>query len=148
MEQKNWTHVRELVGYLRFDTPEELAVLNQIWELDRRYTNFLLANQKLVSKTREGAKVTKRYDRARTPYERALTHPKVSAADKTRLRRQMARVSPGRLNREITGLTDRLEHLALNKTPAPIKPRINRSFNQPRQPKVLREATNQPSRRN
>ena len=35
VEQKNWTHVRELVGYLRFDTDAELAVLNRIWELDR-----------------------------------------------------------------------------------------------------------------
>ena len=50
VEQKNWTHVRQLVGYLRFDTPDELAVLNGIWELDMGYTNLLLAQQKLVSK--------------------------------------------------------------------------------------------------
>jgi hypothetical protein len=45
VEQKNWTHVRELVGYLRFDTEAELAVLNRIWDLDRIYTNYLLAQQ-------------------------------------------------------------------------------------------------------
>jgi len=43
VEQKNWTHVRELVGYLRFDTEKELSVLNQIWALDMVYTNHLLA---------------------------------------------------------------------------------------------------------
>ena len=50
--------MRQLVGYLRYDTEVELAQLNQIWGLDRVYTNNLLAQQKLV------AKVTKRYDRA------------------------------------------------------------------------------------
>ena len=39
VEQKNWTHVRQLVGYLRFDTEAELTVLNRIWDLDRVYTN-------------------------------------------------------------------------------------------------------------
>ena len=48
VEQKNWTHVRELVGYHRYDTPTELALLNEIWELDRVFTNYLLPQQKLV----------------------------------------------------------------------------------------------------
>jgi len=39
VEQKNWNHVRELVDYLRFDTVSELAILNQIWELDQTFTN-------------------------------------------------------------------------------------------------------------
>lgn len=147
VEQKNWTHVRELVGYLRFDTPEELALLNRIWDLDQRYTNFLLANQKLLAKERNGARVTKRYDRAATPYERTLAHPAVSKQAKTALRRKMATVSPGRLNRQIAELTTQLERLALAKAPAPVKPPVNRSFNERRHPEVLREATNQPSRR-
>src|SRR5664279_2727656 len=54
VEQKNWTHVRELVGYLRFDTDAELGVLNQIWEIDRTYTNLLLTQQKLTARTRNG----------------------------------------------------------------------------------------------
>ncbi len=62
VEQKNWTHVRELVGYLRFDTDAELSILNQIWELDRTFTNHVLAQQKIVFKQRNGSKVTKRHD--------------------------------------------------------------------------------------
>ena len=54
VEQKNWTHVRELVGYLRFDTAAELNLLNRIWELDRGFTNLVLTQQKLVSRTRVG----------------------------------------------------------------------------------------------
>ena len=63
VEQKNWTHVRELVGYLRFDTEAELCLLNEIWELDRVYTNYLLAQQKLVAKVRHGAKASNRHER-------------------------------------------------------------------------------------
>ena len=72
VEQKNWTHVRELVGSLRYDTDTELEKLNQIWELDRGFTNLFLPQQKLVFKQRHGAKVTKKYDIATTPHQRAL----------------------------------------------------------------------------
>lgn len=68
VEQKNWTHVRELVGCHRYDSPAQLALLNEIWQLDRVFTNYLLLQQqKLVFKQRNGAKVTKRYDVATTP---------------------------------------------------------------------------------
>ena len=50
VEQKNWTHLRELVGYLRCDTDEELTKLNEIWELNATFTNYLQAQQKLISK--------------------------------------------------------------------------------------------------
>jgi hypothetical protein len=75
VEQKNWSRVRELVGYLRYDTAAELELLNQIWELDRVFTNYLLPQQKLVSKTRHGAKVTKTHDAPATPHQRAAADP-------------------------------------------------------------------------
>ena len=50
VEQKNWARVRELVGYLRYDTAAELELLNEIWELDRIFTNYLLPQQKLIEK--------------------------------------------------------------------------------------------------
>ena len=46
VEQKNWTHVRELVGYLRFDTPAELELLNTIWTLDARFTNRVESSER------------------------------------------------------------------------------------------------------
>jgi hypothetical protein len=147
VEQKNWTHVRELVGYLRFDTDAELDVLNQIWELDQAFTNTLLPQQKLISKVRNGAKVKKSYDRAKTPLERAIAHPTLSGKDRARLKRTLKSVNPGELSRSIAELTTRLERIALSKAPAPVKPPVNRSFNESRHPEVLREATNQASRR-
>ena len=129
VEQKNWTHVRELVGYLRFDTDKELLVLNEIWALDMIYTNHLLANQKLVFKQRDGAKVTKRYDRAATPYARALAFAELCPATAEKMKATMDTVRPGDLYRRILALTEQLEHLALSKAPAPVKPRVNRAFN-------------------
>jgi len=130
VEQKNWTHVRELVGYLRFDTEKELSVLNQIWALDMIYTNYLLAQQKIVFKQRNGSKVTKRYDRATTPFARATARASVDGADRKAMQEVMAAIRPGELYRKIQDLTTQLERMALSKAPAPVKPRVNRAFNQ------------------
>ena len=139
--------MRSLVGYLRFDTAAELGVLNAIWDLDRRYTNHLQAQQKLVEKQRRGAKVTKRYDRAQTPYARVLADKATTEATKRSLRASHVHIHPGVLYRQTRELTTRLERMALNKAPAPVKPPVNRSFNCRDHPEVLGEATNQRSRR-
>jgi len=143
VEQKNWTHVRELVGYLRFDTDAELSILNQIWELDRTFTNHVLAQQKIVFKQRNGSKVTKRHDQARTPFERAMARTTLAGDDRTALQEAMDAVRPGDLYREIRSLTTQLERIALSKAPAPVKPPVNRAFNQRPQAEVLVEAMNQ-----
>jgi hypothetical protein len=147
VEQKNWTHVRELVGYLRFDTDKELSILNEIWALDMGYTNYLLAQQKLVFKQRVGSKVTKRYDRAATPLARTLAHKKIAQDGTAALEEKMAAVRPGELYRQIHDLTQQLENLALTKAPAPIKPPVNTAFNPSLHPEVLVEATIHASRR-
>lgn len=146
VEQKNWTHVRELVGYLRFDTPAELALLNQIWALDQGFTNLLLTQQKLLSRTRVGAKVIKRHDVAATPYRRAIDAGVLTPARHRALTRKRNALHPGHLQRQITRLCDQLERLALIKAPAPTRA-VNRAFNASDHPELLREATNQGSRR-
>ena len=76
VEQKNWSVVRRNVGYYRYDTSRELDLLNQLWPLASIQVNLFLPQQKLISKTRTGAKVSKRYDRATTPMHRLLRdHP-------------------------------------------------------------------------
>lgn len=130
VEQKNWTHVRELVGYLRFDTLSELALLNEIWALDQVFTNYLLAQQKLVFKQRNGSKVKKRYDRAATPFARAVARTDITATCRSRLNKTMNAIRPGELYWQIRDLTDQLELMALSKTAAPVKPQVNRAFNE------------------
>jgi transposase InsO family protein len=128
VEQKNWTHVRELVGYLRFDTPAELAVLNRIWELDRLFTNLLCTQQKLVERERIGAKVIKRHDAAVTPLERAIRSGVLSPHRRGALTKARNGLHPGALGREIARLCTQLERLSMAKAPAP-KRTINRAFN-------------------
>lgn len=146
VEQKNWTHVRELVGYLRFDTDTELELLNEIWDLDWQFTNLLCTQQKLLSRQRVGAKVIKRHDPAQTPHQRALDSGVLTAAQKGRLTRTRNQMHPGQLQRRIDRLCDQLDRLALSKAPAPHR-KINRAFNASDHPEVLGEATNHASRR-
>ncbi len=139
VEQKNWTHVRELVGYLRFDTEEELELLNAIWELDGRFTNHLLTQQKLVERRREGAKVIKRYDRAQTPVERAIASGVLAPAKVTSLRKMTTGIRPADLSGAITELVGDLERVALTKAPTPLPRNVNRAFNASDRPEVRGE---------
>jgi hypothetical protein len=71
IEQKNWTHVRKLVGYLRYDTPAAVTALNDLYRHELRlFQNLFLPSVKLQRKERVGARLRRRYDAARTPLER------------------------------------------------------------------------------
>jgi hypothetical protein len=94
VEQKNGAVVRRLMGYGRFDGVETARVMSRLYAAARLYVNFFQPSFKLKEKRREGAKVIKRYHAPSTPYERALTHPKVPAAVKQRLRDQYRTLNP------------------------------------------------------
>ena len=141
VEQKNWTHVRTMVGYLRYDTAGELDLLNEIWELDAGFTNYFLAQQKLVSKHRDGPKVIKRYDKAQTPNQRLVAFPSTTRATRLHLETTFTSIHPGHLSRQIDALVVKLQAVALGKAPAHIKPAVNRSFVNPPKRRLSREAT-------
>jgi hypothetical protein len=122
-------------------------VRNRIWELDKVYTNYLLAQQKLVFKQRHWAKVTKKYDRATTPFGRTSARADITTACRIDLEKTMADVHPGELYRQIQDLTSQLERMALSKAPAAVKPKVNRAFNWSALAEVFHEATNRPCRR-
>ena len=115
VEQKNWSRVRELVGYHRYDTPRELELLNRIWELDRIFTNYLLPQQKLISKTRHGAKVSKKHDRPATPHQRAIEHPAMRQRPIIAMNAQFKKIRPMALSRQIYALTAELETISRHK---------------------------------
>ena len=129
VEQKNWTHVRELVGYLRFDSDAELEVLNEIWELDARFTNHLLAQQKLQSRERAGSKVIKRHDRAQTPVERAIAPGVLTLQNAPAPDGQPRRSTQRPSRRQISVLTAETERRSSSKAATPIPRRVNRDFN-------------------
>ena len=124
VEQKNWAVVRAVVGYHRYDTPAELLLLNRIWGLQSLMTNYFLPQQKLISKVRDGAKVTKKYDVPTTPHRRAERHQKVSTQDKAIMKDTLAEVNPAAVQRQIQALTSELLTLTTNKAAARAKPPI------------------------
>lgn len=112
IEQKNWSVIRQATGYARYDTDAELEVLRDLYAHLRLLVNFFQPVMKLVAKTREGARVRKRYDTAKTPYERVLQSPDVPPAAKRRLTEQYLTLNPAEVRREIGRCQDELARLS------------------------------------
>ena len=73
IEQKNWTHVRQLLGYLRYDTQEVIDAINQLYKNELRvFQNYFQPSVKLIKKIRIGSKVKKIYDDPKTPFQRIV----------------------------------------------------------------------------
>jgi hypothetical protein len=124
VEQKNWTTVRQLVGYLRYDTEAERLLLNQIWVLQALIGNHFYPQQKLIFKVRDGAKVTKKYDPAQTPYARTAAHPDVETAPRNRLETDHVSFNPAAVQRQIQQLCAQLLTMATSKGQPTAKPTI------------------------
>ncbi len=122
VEQKNWAIVRTVVGYHRYDTRAELLLLNEIWVLQSQMTNYFSPQQKLVSKVRDGAKITKRYDPPTTPATRAARHEAVTAEDKKTMADVYPTLNPAAIQRKIQALTAQLLALTIAKVRATPKP--------------------------
>jgi len=108
VEQKNYTAVRRYVGYFRYDTQEELELLNRLYRVLCPYLNFFQPQARLIEKVREGSKIKKRYDEPRTPYRRLLENPDVDELVKKKLKRQYAKLNPASLIREINAIQKKL----------------------------------------
>ena len=108
IEQKNYSVIRRAVGYSRYDTDNELNILNELYGYLRLYVNFFQPVRKLIKKERIGSKVIKRYDEAKTPYQRVLESPNIKEEIKVKLRKEYAMLNPAELKRKITKLQNRL----------------------------------------
>jgi hypothetical protein len=117
VEQKNWSVVRRTVGYHRFDTAAELALLNRIYPVLSLMTNYFTPSQKLIEKHRNGAKVTKRYDEAATPYQRVMSGQAINRQTKRDLTRMYKSLNPAQLRRDLLDLQDELLDLVRGKQP-------------------------------
>src|SRR5215208_7122726 len=139
VEQKNWAVVRTVVGYHRYDTAAELLLLNEIWQLQSKLTNYFYPQQKLVSKVRKGAKVSKKHDEATTPFHRAISHPTMAVERIVAMTRTYSLINPAATQRQVQAPTAQLFTLTTSKAApggtAPINKRAR-----------LHEATNTPSR--
>jgi len=104
VEQKNWTHVKKFVGYLRYDTDKELNILKNLYRNELRlYKNFFQPVIKLISKERIKGRIHRRYDAAKTPYQRVIESKEVSENKKQELKKIYLSLNPAQLKRDIGG---------------------------------------------
>ncbi len=123
VEQKNWSIVRRYAGYGRFEGQEACTVLNELHVVTHDYVNFFMPSMKLVEKVRDGARVTKRYDKAQTPYQRVMASPHIDSATKQRLTAHYATLNPAALKRGIERLQKQLVKLTVRlHGEAPVRP--------------------------
>ncbi|CCG01398.1 integrase catalytic domain-containing protein [Blastococcus saxobsidens] len=115
VEQKNWSVVRQAVGYHRFDTGAEVDALNELYARLRLQINFFSPQQKLIEKTRDGAKVIKRYDTVATPHQRTVADDRIPAKIRTALDKQYRGLNPAQLRRDQHALSDKLLDLVRTK---------------------------------
>lgn len=109
VEQKNNTHVRRFVGYLRYDTVEEMNALNDLYRNELRlFKNFFQPVIKLVLKERVEGKIHRVYDRPRTPYHRLLLSKELSEEKKEGLKMIYKSLNPAELKRKIDEKLDML----------------------------------------
>ncbi|MCF7897425.1 MAG: integrase [Candidatus Omnitrophica bacterium] len=100
IEQKNWTHIRQWLGYIRLDNPNVVPLMNDLYTSEwRLYHNFFCPSVKLISKKRIASKTVKRYDKPKTPYRRVLESKHVPASAKRNLKEQMKGLNPFQLRR-------------------------------------------------
>ncbi len=113
VEQKNWTHVRRLIGWDRYDTAAAQDALNDLYRHELRWMmNLFQPSVKLVRKVRIGARLTRLYDRPQTPLDRLLAATDIDRARLAALEQLRARLDPFVLAQTIDRKLARIYRLA------------------------------------
>lgn len=95
VEQKNYTHVRQLFGYDRFDNFELVELMNDLLATEwSQYQNHFMPSSKLIKKTRINSKYKKIYDKPQTPYARLMASPDITSEVKLHLENQHKNLNP------------------------------------------------------
>jgi hypothetical protein len=113
IEQKNWTHVRKLLGYVRYASAAALAAVNELYANELRLMqNLFLPSVKLVRKERVGARLRRRYDAPRTPFERVCESAQADPVAVAHLTTWRAHLDPFALAQAIDRKLERIYALA------------------------------------
>lgn len=120
-EQKNGRVVRRSVGYLRYDTQEEIKILNELYEIVGLYQNFFQPVMKLKSKERIGSKVKRSFEKPLTPYRQILKSRTVDREIKKNLTALYTSLNPAELKRRIDRKRDELYRAYKGKRHQPLK---------------------------
>lgn len=111
VEQKNWTHVRQLLGYERLAWRELVEPINELYGVWGRVHNFFCPTLKLREKSREGARIKRRYEAPKTPYQRLLESDHVAPEKKKELQRRMKELDPFDLKGQVEAQLRRIDSL-------------------------------------
>jgi hypothetical protein len=117
IEQKNGAVVRRMTGYARLEGLAAAEALGRLYTVTRLFVNFFQPSFKLVEKTREGARIIKRYSAPQTPAARLLAAEQIAPAVKARLREIAEKLDPLRLLDEIRAMQHHLAALASGEHP-------------------------------
>lgn len=130
VEQKNWTVVRRNAGYFRYDTPWEIALLNQMWPLVSLLGNLFQPQQKLIGKTRTGAIVRKKHDTAATPLRRLLDRHAdyLDPHDQATLEANLLEIDLVDIRQQILDIQGNLIDLARRRGPVPQRAKRNATY--------------------
>jgi hypothetical protein len=113
VEQKNWTHVRKLLAWERYETPKAVAAINRLYHHDLRlFMNLFQPSVKLAKKVRVGSRLTRVYDAAQTPLDRVAACPEADRRKVAALKRLRARLDPFVLAQRIDDQLTRIFRLA------------------------------------
>jgi hypothetical protein len=113
IEQKNWTQVRQWLGYQRFDNPDLVPLLNDLYTSQwRLFHNFFLPSTKLLKKQRIGSKIVKKHDIPKTPYHRLLESKCISSQTKAQLKNLFQTLNPFTLRKTIDLKIAKIRQLA------------------------------------
>lgn len=108
VEEKNGSIVRRIIGYDRYESETAWKIMSNLYALLRLYINFFQPSLKLLEKVREGSKTIKKYDKAKTPYQRVLLSDHIAQSVKNELTQQYNKLDPIVLQTEIKKLQEQL----------------------------------------
>ena len=108
VEEKNGSIVRRIIGYDRYQSEEAWEIMCELYAVMRLYVNFFQPSLKLINKVRNGSKTVKKYDKAKTPYQRVLSSKHIPVSIKNSLTEQYNKLDPIALKQQLTDLQEKL----------------------------------------
>jgi hypothetical protein len=128
IEQKNYTHVRKIFGYLRYDSEQAQKAINELYQNELRILqNLFLPSMKLIKKTRVGSKLQRRYDQPQTPLQRLLNCAQADPVKTQELKRLRDQTDPFQLAKRMEQKLERIYQMAnqrISPSPQPTEPHV------------------------
>lgn len=110
IEGKNYQSVRKVSGYERIENSHTVSLLNDIYQKEHRLlTNYFYTTLKLKEKKREGEKITKKYEKAKTPYQRIMESDTITIEVKNQLTKEYKSLNPAELQRSLKNKLDMIK---------------------------------------